>query len=412
MTFDLCPVPFYLFDTAVRLSEMSLSRVGLLLALSWFPVLFLRTEAAGSCLATMKSPSYLPGLPGEQGPPGQNGIQGPPGPNGVQGPPGPNGVQGPPGPNGVQGPPGVPGPAGPPGTSEISNTTYQELREMLTSDILSDPRLGDISTNVDNSCLQIYPIAATSCKQIYDCNPNSPSGYYWRNSSPPELMYCAMNLTRCGSTTGGWTRVAHIDMTSPEGTCPSPLETIYFPRSCSKAGGAGCSSVYFSTFGVPFTEVCGRAIGYQHHTADAFGLSDGKSIDDPYVDGLSITYGSSPRRHLWTYAAGVAESDFISVSNCPCAAASGKQPPSFVADYYYCESGCVGPAEDQWYPNDPLWDGNGCPTGNTCCDSLNLPWFNRAVDQPPPANIELRLCQDEATDNEDMSVELFELYVC
>ena len=43
-------------------------------------------------------------------------------------------------------------------------------------------------------------------------------------------MYCAMNLTHCGNTTGGWTRVARIDMTSVEGTCPSPLETIPSPR--------------------------------------------------------------------------------------------------------------------------------------------------------------------------------------
>ena len=52
---------------------MSLSGVGLLLALSWFPVLFLRTEAAGSCLAAIKSPPYilgLPGVPGRPGPPG------------------------------------------------------------------------------------------------------------------------------------------------------------------------------------------------------------------------------------------------------------------------------------------------------------------------------------------------------
>ena len=139
--------------------------------------------------------------------------------------------------------PGVPGPVGLPGNSEISNATYQELREKLTNDIPRDPRLNERSTNTNNAsiCPQVVP-TATSCNKIYDCNPNSSSGYNWRNSSPPELMYCAMNLTRCGSTTGGWTRVAHIDMTSPEGTCPSPLETIASPRSCSKAGGPGCSS--------------------------------------------------------------------------------------------------------------------------------------------------------------------------
>ena len=207
--------------------------------------------------------------------------------------------------------------------------------------------------------------------------------------------------------------MAHIDMTRPEGTCPSPLQTIASPRSCSHAGGANCSSVYFSTFGVSFTEVCGRAIGYQHHSTDAFATYQnmGRGINDTYVDGLSITYGSSPRQHLWTYAAGTAESGSSTQANCPCAAYSGSQPPSFVQDHYYCESGNVGGPEDQWYSNDPLWDGEGCPTGNTCCDPPHLPWFNRMINTPSSADIELCLCQDEATGNEDVSVELFELYV-
>ena len=326
--------------------------------------------------------------------------------------PGPPGKKGR---DGRDGTPGDPGPAGPPGTSsEISYTEYQELRERLTSDILSDPRLGGIPSNINNTCPQIFPRAttATSCKEIYEWNPNSPSGYYWRDSSPPELMYCAMNLTRCGHTTGGWTRVAHIDMTRPEGTCPSPLETIAAPRSCSHAGGAGCSSVYFSTFGAPYTEVCGRAVGYQYRATDAFAayISPGNDIDDPYVDGLSITY-DTPRRHLWTYAASHSESGSSYPSNCPCASYSGAQPPSFVGDHYFCESGNVGGAEDQWYADDPLWDGDSCPTGNTCCDPPNLPWFNRMIDPPSTADIELRLCRDEAATDEDLSVELFELFV-
>ena len=267
--------------------------------------------------------------------------------------------------------------------------------------------------NMDNPCLQIFPKGASSCKETFNRNPNSPSGYYWRDSSPPELMYCAMNLTRCGNTTGGWTRVAHINMTSQDGTCPSPLQTIASPRSCSHAGGAGCSSVYFSTFNVSFTEVCGQAMGYQRGSTDAFGVfaNSGTDIDDPYVDGLSITYNdSSVRQHLWTYAAGHSESGSSTQANCPCAAYSGSQPPSFVQDHYYCESGNVGGPEDQWYPDDPLWDGEGCPTGNTCCDPPNLPWFNRMIDPPSTADIELRLCRDESA-SEDVSVELFELYV-
>ncbi len=313
--------------------------------------------------------------------------------------------------DGRDGTPGDPGPTGPPGTSsEISYTEYQELRKSLTSDILSDPRLGAMSTDTDNTCPQNLP-TATSCKEIYDCNPNSPSGYYWRNSSPPQLMYCAMNLTHCGNTTGGWTRVALIDMTRPEGTCPSPLVTIPSPRSCSPTSEAGCSSVSFSTFGVPFTKVCGRAIGYQYHSVDAFGSFAGSAtIDDPYVDGLSITY-DTPRQHLWTYAAGHAEAGNTGAQNCPCADATGAQPPSFVGDHYYCESGNANFTEVQWYPNDPLWDGDGCPTGNTCCNPPNLPWFNRMIDPPSTADIELRLCRDEPANFEDVSVELFELYM-
>ena len=311
--------------------------------------------------------------------------------------------------DGKDGTPGVPGPAGPPGTSEISYTAYQELREHLISDILSDPRLGDRFTNSETCPTTIK--TASSCKEIYDCNPDSPSGYYWRNSSPPELMYCAMNLTRCGDITGGWTRIARINMSRPEETCPSPLQTITSPRSCSHPGGTGCSSVYYSTFGSDYTRVCGRAIGYQHHSADAFGrAANTVDIDSPYVDGLSITYGT-PRRHLWTYAVGQAESNHAVPWNCPCAAHSGVQPPSFVQDHYYCESGNVGDDEDQWYTADPLWDGEGCPTGNTCCDPPNLPWFNRAIVRSSTADIELRLCQDERASNEDLGLELFELYV-
>ena len=173
------------------------------------------------------------------------------------------------------------------------------------------------------------------------------------------------------------------------------------------------SSVHYSMLGIPYTQVCGRAIGYQHHTLDAFlacfvGIA---GIDDPYIDGLSITY-DTPRRHLWTYAVGYAQSEFSFTGNCSCADNTGAQPPSFVQDHYYCESGnAAGRVQDRWYTDDPLWDGEGCPTGNTCCDPPNLPWFNRVIDTTSTADIELRLCRDQQTDDEDASVELFELYM-
>ena len=116
------------------------------------------------------------------------------------------------------------------------------------------------------------------------------------------------------------------------------------------------------------------------------------------------------------YAAGDAESGGSHPSSCP-SHSSATQPPFrnlaaiLCGDHYFCEAGNVGGAENQWYPDDPLWDGAGCPNGNTCCDPPNLPWFNRMIDPPFTADIELRLCRDEAATNEDLSVELFELFV-
>ena len=43
---------------------------------------------------------------------------------------------------------------------------------------------------------------ATSCKELYQCNPALPSGYY--NIVTPqgvERVYCEMNTTNCGNTT-------------------------------------------------------------------------------------------------------------------------------------------------------------------------------------------------------------------
>ena len=247
---------------------------------------------------------------------------------------------------------------------------------------------------------------ATSCKEIYNCNPNTPSGNYWISTdSVPQEVYCEMRATRCSNIAGGWTRVAHINMSEPQPTCPSPLRTLTTPhRMCAGQTSAGCSSVRYPTLGLNFTQVCGRAIGYMYATADGLdALFTPQTIDDPYVDGLSITYGT-PRRHLWTYAAGV-------TFRCLCQANNrASSPPSFVGQHYYCD-GWPEDYSSVWYPQYPLWDGVGCPTGNTCCDPPNLPWFHRTLNTTTNDDIEVRWCRDEAASNEDIGVELFELYV-
>ena len=181
---------------------MPISRASLLLALSWFSVVLLRTEAAESCPAAIKSNPCLPGLPGKpgvqgppgpigaQGPPGQNGTQGPPGQNGTQGPPGQNGTQGPPGQNGTQGPPGPIGTQGPPGPpGALSDVEVQELKREI------EELRCEIFKGITANC------PAVSCKEIHQYNPTAPSGKYWLNTSTvPIQVFCDKETDG-----GGWT---------------------------------------------------------------------------------------------------------------------------------------------------------------------------------------------------------------
>ena len=115
---------------------------------------------------------------------------------------------------------------------------------------------------------------------------------------------------------------------------------------------AGCDSAHFNTRGVSFQHICGQTKSYQKGTPDAFYGKSAKGIDEIYVDGISITLGS-PRQHIWTYS-GARKADIP----CPCAPSPGANPPTFVKNNYYCESGTnVLPSHSSFYLSDPLWDG-------------------------------------------------------
>ena len=118
------------------------------------------------------------------------------------------------------------------------------------------------------------------------------------------------------------------------------------------------------------------------------------SIDDLYVDGISITLGS-PRKHVWTYAVGYSD-DLDNKHNCPCATIPGPSPPAFVGNHYYCESGNVGAVDyAKYYLSDPLWDGSGCTSDNGCCAQIGMPWFYRKLSLPVAEDFEIRICKNE-----------------
>ena len=254
--------------------------------------------------------------------------------------------------------------------------------------------------------------SASSCNEIYQRNPTSRGtiGQYWIKTNEGLFkVTCNMEL-KCGGVEGGWMQVVDVDMNRDD-SCPGTWQKITTPRRlCLGYVGAGCASAHFHMKGVGYEHICGQAKGYQKGNTNAFAAKL-QSIDDNYVDGISITIGS-PRKHVWTYTVGLTDDHNYQNLNCPCATFPGPSPPAFVGNDYYCESGDVGTHDlTRFYLSDPLWDGNGCTTGNGCCAQIGMPWFYRKLPVPVADDFEVRICKDEARSNEDIAVENIEIFI-
>ena len=219
---------------------------------------------------------------------------------------------------------------------------------------------------------------------------------------------------QCGA--GLWYRVAFLNMSDPSQQCPSAwrLVTNNGVRACGRpvSSASSCPGTFYSATS-EYQRVCGRVIGYQDASPDGFShLGESVSISEPYLDGVSVTYGQ-PRNHIWSYACGVTERSSLtvhSVNNCPCSTAAGSRPQPFVGDNYYCESGNPTGSHTSFYSADKLWDGKQCE-GTCCTDSNSPPWFSVRLPNPTAESIEVRICGDEGTNNEDTPIELLEIYV-
>ena len=270
---------------------------------------------------------------------------------------------------------------------------------------------------------------AESCRRIAEEAPYTRSGEYWIRSCSGAAVrvYCEMDGSRCcnkgtNSSAPGWMRVANLDMTDPSQVCPAGmfLGADTRKRLCRRKVAAGCMSIFFPTYHFPYSKVCGRVVAYQDGTADAFAQyrdDNTRTIDDDFLDGVTISVGY-PRTHIWSFVISNTEggvgADFH--SSCPCARTdiptSGVVPP-FVENEYFCESG----TQNDWaqpnvlYLDDPLWDGEGCPDNSACCQINNPPWFCRDLGQQFRNDLEVRLCGDENRHNEDVALDVIELYV-
>lgn len=276
-------------------------------------------------------------------------------------------------------------------TAQDGNYSNMESQGQTLSVMMCQLFLGDIPR-----------CPASSCKDIADTKLwKSRSGQHWlTNGSTVYKAYCVNNISP--SQSQGWMRVGYV---SSSRGCPTGLGqlTAGGRKLCGKTVDIGCSSVIFPTHGVSYSKVCGRVYGYQKTSPDGFQRHihcPGCTIDQQYVDGVSITHGSPQRHHIWSLAAS------HHGSYCPCSNnPANSHLPSFVGRDYFCD------VEGTTYTTaDRLWDGTGClSTAPRCCEKG--PWFCKDLPQVTTDDVEFRVCADETRSNEDVYIEHVELYV-
>ena len=209
--------------------------------------------------------------------------------------------------------------------------------------------------------------------------------------------------------------VANLDMTDPTQQCPDGFKLINRTepplRTCGRPDGHrdGCVSTTFPAHGIEYSRVSGRIVGYQFGSPSAFDTGE-SSIDRDYMAGISLTHGL-PRQHVWSFVN--AQNENTTSEVCPCIRNSGISVPLFVGNDYFCDSAVRGRdrTEGIYHPDDSLWDGQGCGSTSSCCEFNNPPWFCKQLPHPTTGDIELRLCENSNSANDDSPFELIQLYI-
>ena len=319
-------------------------------------------------------------------------------------------------------------------------TVYLNSKEVSLMQLqIFENNRNDIQSNISNSLDsklnniirsltgQYSNLPADSCSLVLQLNSSSPSGHYWIRSSNGSAVHVYCDMTRsCGNITGGWMRVASLDWSNESLPCPDGLRERNDSdiRTCGINSTTGsCSSLIFKTYSTLYSRVCGKINGYQVGTPDAFststmqGRGSNITIDSNYVDGVSLTHGNKPRRHIWTFAATHRDGPGLlrypdSICQCVRPSDMSIMTPSFVGMDYFCDTGNRGGDPfGLFLADDPLWDGAGCTSTSTCCTFNNPPWFHKQLPSATTDDIEMRVCCDESRDNEDIAISNVEIYV-
>ena len=230
------------------------------------------------------------------------------------------------------------------------------------------------------------------------------------NDQVNDFILTQFNPSQCGA--GLWWRVAYLDMTEPSQVCPPAWREYNTEgvRACGRPVNetGSCAAVFYFTRR-QYSRVCGRIIGYQFATPDAFKPLSSNGGD---LDGVIISHGAQ-QEYIWSFAAGMTEGNRgKKPSNCPCSTEAGTEPREIIGNNYFCESGNSnnGFKDGLLYSSDRLWDGQQCE-GSCCGGTQSPPLFSVQLPTPTTDMIEVSICCDQETEDEDTPVELIEIYV-
>ena len=214
----------------------------------------------------------------------------------------------------------------------------------------------------------------------------------------------------CGGP--GWEKIAFYDFSQQQ--CPPDFTRLYGQfnnvscvttnralRTCKLKQPIQFYS-YYSSLPLPvqgrsYSSVCGRVRGHGYGFAFRNAIACNFSLEQVYVDGVSLTHGPAGRRtHIWTFAAADADGDPYTPYNCGCSNTNKNwthATPGYVGDDYFCDSNGHF-TEGGGYEtdlDDDLWDGEGCGSSSSCCEWKDPPYFCKHLHNTTSEDMEIRL---------------------
>ena len=291
-------------------------------------------------------------------------------------------------------------------TSDLQNLT-EEVTGMTTNQIsILETNVNMLAERVASGIQNNHTF--DSCDSVSVFPIPLPSGMYMiRLNNSIVDDYCSTTIAfSCNGTPGRWRRIAYMNTDNEPVICPEGFQVrsyISNPPLCRlKYNDASCSAVIYSSIGMSYSHVCGTVRIYPLETPDGFESHNkrisrnNQSVNQNYVDGVSLTHGTSPNRtHIWTYAAAILIGD--DTDRCT---TCDKNKPFYIGTNFTCTAGHCNP---QSCFDDAIWtDGLPCVGNET---------FYRQLSESTTDNIEMRVCRDQGRWDEDILISYVEIFV-